>query len=75
MPQETETVYLAGLSDDEMNEVESLAKNVFEVQQAQLSASQHTLTLARAGIDAGCLQCHHAGACLTGAARCCSTCA
>ena len=44
-PQETETVYLAGLSANDMNEVESLAKNVFEAQQAQLSASQHTLTL------------------------------
>ncbi len=44
-PQETETVYMAGLSADDMNEVESLAKNVFEAQQAQLSPSQHTLTL------------------------------
>jgi Flp pilus assembly secretin CpaC len=44
-PQETETAYLAGLSDDELNEVESLAKNVFGVRQAQLSKEEHTLTL------------------------------
>ncbi|MGA9060324.1 MAG: hypothetical protein WB341_01535 [Terracidiphilus sp.] len=45
MPQEMETVYLAGLSDEELNEVQSLAKNVFEVQQAQLSLAERTLTL------------------------------
>jgi Flp pilus assembly secretin CpaC len=44
-PQETETVYLAGLSADDMNEVEALAKNVFETQQAQVSQSEHTITL------------------------------
>jgi general secretion pathway protein D len=44
-PEETETVYLSGLSADDMNEVESLAKNVFETQQAQVSQSEHTLTL------------------------------
>ena len=44
-PQETETVYLSGLSADEMTEVASLAKEVFEAQQAQLSPSQGSLTL------------------------------
>ena len=44
-PQETETVYLSGLSADEMTEVASLAKEVFEAQQAQLSTSQGSLTL------------------------------
>jgi Flp pilus assembly secretin CpaC len=44
-PEETETVYLAGLSTDDMNEVESLAKNVFETQQAQVSQSEHTIVL------------------------------
>jgi general secretion pathway protein D len=44
-PEETETVYLSGLSADDMNEVQSLAKNVFDAQQAQLSPSEHTLTL------------------------------
>ena len=45
IPQEMETVYLAGLSADEMNEVQSLAKNVFAIQQAQLSTSENSLTL------------------------------
>ena len=45
MPQETETVYLTGLSADDMKEVESLAKDVFQAQQAQVSQSQHTITL------------------------------
>lgn len=44
-PQETETVYLAGLSADDMNEVQSLAKNVFEAQQVQLSAPEHAMTI------------------------------
>jgi general secretion pathway protein D len=44
-PQETETVYLAGLSTDDMNEVESLAKNVFEAQQVQLSGPEHAMTI------------------------------
>jgi Flp pilus assembly secretin CpaC len=44
-PQETETVYLTGLSADEMTEVASLAKEVFQAQQSQLSQSQHSLTL------------------------------
>jgi Flp pilus assembly secretin CpaC len=45
MPQESETVYLSGLSADEMTEVSTLAKEVFQAKQAQLSSSQHTLTL------------------------------
>ncbi|HEY1805698.1 MAG TPA: hypothetical protein VGG45_14580 [Terracidiphilus sp.] len=44
-PQETETVYLAGLSADEMTEVVTLAKEVFQAQQAQLSSSQNSLTV------------------------------
>ena len=44
-PQETETVYLSGLSADDMNEVQSLAKNVFNAQQAQLSGPEHALTI------------------------------
>ena len=44
-PEETETVYLAGLSADDMSAVESVAKNVFETQQAQISQSEHTITL------------------------------
>jgi len=44
-PQESETVYLSGLSADEMTEVATLAKEVFEVQQAQPSQSENSLTL------------------------------
>jgi general secretion pathway protein D len=45
IPQQMETVYLAGLSSDDMNEVEALAKNVFEIRQAQLSSQEHTITV------------------------------
>ncbi|HVN92592.1 MAG TPA: hypothetical protein VMT38_02800 [Terracidiphilus sp.] len=48
-PQETETVYLAGLNTDEMTEVTTLAKEVFQAQQAQLSQSQGTLTVRAPG--------------------------
>ncbi len=44
-PEEMETVYLSGMSDNDLNEVQSLAKNVFDVPQAQLSLSQRTMTL------------------------------
>ena len=44
-PEETETVYLAGLSADDMTAVESLAKDVFQTQKAQVSQSEHTITL------------------------------
>lgn len=45
MPEQMETVYLAGMSSDEMNEVETLAKNVFEIQETHISVLQQTLTL------------------------------
>ena len=44
-PQELETVYLTGMSNDELNEVATLAKNVFEATQAQLSLAKRSLTL------------------------------
>jgi Flp pilus assembly secretin CpaC len=44
-PEQVETVYLSGLSDNDLNEVQSLAKNVFQVQQANLSLAQRTITL------------------------------
>ena len=44
-PEDMETVYLAGLSADEMTEVVTLAKEVFQAQQAQLSSSQSSLTV------------------------------
>ena len=44
-PLEMETVYLAGMNDDDMNEVQTIAKSVFEVKQVQLSSAQHTITL------------------------------
>ncbi len=43
--QEMETLYLPGLSDEEMTEVQNLAKNVFGVQQAAKDSSASTLTL------------------------------
>jgi Flp pilus assembly secretin CpaC len=45
MRQETETIYLAGLSGDEMNEAQSVAKNVFAAQEVHLSPSEHTMTV------------------------------
>ncbi len=45
IPEQMETVYLAGMSSDDMNEVETLAKNVFEVQETHLSQPEQTLTL------------------------------
>lgn len=42
---EVETVYLSGLSDDELNDVLSVAKNIFAVQQATLSLSERAITL------------------------------
>ena len=44
-PQELETVYLGGLSDDDLTQVETLAKNVFNVQQAKADPSARTVTL------------------------------
>ena len=45
MRQDLETVYLSGLSDDELKEVENIAKNAFEVQQVSSSPSARTITL------------------------------
>lgn len=42
---DAETVYLTGLSDDELTDVMTVAKNVFLVQQATLSQSEHAITL------------------------------
>lgn len=44
-PQEMETVYLTGMSDDDMNEVQTIAKTVFEMKQVQLSKDAHTITV------------------------------
>ena len=46
MREEVETVYLAGLADTEMTDVETLAKNVFGVQQEKIDPSAHTITFA-----------------------------
>ncbi|HKN23157.1 MAG TPA: hypothetical protein VJX73_17155 [Terracidiphilus sp.] len=43
--QDVETVYLTGLSDDELNDVLSVAKTIFLVQQATLSLSERAVTL------------------------------
>ncbi|MGO8756928.1 MAG: hypothetical protein ACLQG3_02275 [Terracidiphilus sp.] len=45
VPEETETVYLAGMNADDMTQVVSLAKDVFQAQQAQLDSSQQALTV------------------------------
>src|SRR5208283_612480 len=44
-PQELETVYMGGLSDDDLTQVETLAKNVFNVQQVKTDPSARTITL------------------------------
>jgi Flp pilus assembly secretin CpaC len=44
-PQEMETVYLTGMSDDDMNEVQTIAKTVFAMKQVQLSKDAHTITV------------------------------
>ena len=43
--QDVETVYLTGLSDDELNDVLSVAKNIFMVQQATLSLNERAIAL------------------------------
>ncbi len=43
--QDLETIYLAGLSDDELNDVLSVAKSIFLVQQATLSMGERAITL------------------------------
>jgi Flp pilus assembly secretin CpaC len=45
MRQETETVYLSGLSATELDEVANLAKNVFDAPQAQAEHSSGTITI------------------------------
>ncbi len=43
--QEMETIYLPGLKADEMTEVSNVAKQVFNIQQAQLTPSAGTITI------------------------------
>ncbi len=43
--QGVETVYLNGLSDDELNEISTMAKTVFLVQQATPALTSHAITL------------------------------
>jgi Flp pilus assembly secretin CpaC len=43
--EDTETVYLNGLSDDELNDVLSVAKNIFAVTHATLSLTSRAITL------------------------------
>jgi general secretion pathway protein D len=43
--EELETMYLTGLNDDELKDVENVAKNVFEITQASTSPSARTITL------------------------------
>ncbi|MGH9563011.1 MAG: hypothetical protein ACRD3S_16285 [Terracidiphilus sp.] len=45
LPEDTETVYLTGLSDDEMNDVLTVAKNIFAMPHASLATTSHTLLL------------------------------
>ena len=45
MRQDAETVYLGGMSDDEVTEVESLAKNVFNITQEKAIPSERTISL------------------------------
>lgn len=45
MRQELETVYLSGLSSDQLTEAGNLARNVFEIQQVATDAGPNTLTL------------------------------
>jgi type II secretory pathway component GspD/PulD (secretin) len=43
--EESETIYLSGLSEKELPEIGTLAKNVFDIQQATVDASAETITL------------------------------
>jgi type II secretory pathway component GspD/PulD (secretin) len=43
--QSEETLYLSGLGDDEMKDVENVAKNVFQVTQTTTALSSRTITL------------------------------
>ncbi len=42
---QVETIYLAGLNDDELNEALYVAKDVFTMQQAEMSQSERTITV------------------------------
>lgn len=44
-PEELETVYLSGVSDEDLNEVTNLAKNVFQVQRSVRDTGAGTITL------------------------------
>jgi len=43
--EEAETVYLGGMSKDEMNQIETMAKNVFQMQQVAAQPGPGTLTV------------------------------
>jgi len=43
--QETETLYLSGLTDDELTEVEKVATSVFNIAQAKASMANRTITI------------------------------
>jgi hypothetical protein len=45
LPEDTETVYLTGLNDDEMNDVLSVAKNIFAMPHASLATTSRALLL------------------------------
>jgi general secretion pathway protein D len=49
IPQKMETVYLGGLTDDELNQVQILAKDVFGAQQVQASLAERTISLRAPG--------------------------
>ncbi len=44
-PEALETIYLTGMSDDELTEVETVAKDVFKMQQVRISTTARTITL------------------------------
>ena len=71
---EMETVYLAGMKADEMTEVSNLAKQVFGVQQAQLTPEPARITIRAPADHTGSLQLHHSASWLTDTARCFWTC-
>ncbi len=49
LPQEEETIYLNGLSDDEMNDVLAVAKNIFVIPHAMLAPTSHAMLLRAPG--------------------------
>ena len=59
-PQELETVYMGGLSDDELTQVETLAKNVFNVPEVKADPSARAITLRAPASSLIRLQRHHA---------------